>query len=757
MTAVVLTRGDESGAGRPTGSRPVTEQAAALGNGRSLLSEPGDRWTVAAGDLLPGAAMSQVRYDGESSVQVVAVGDVVVVDATTEEASVLAGLDSATGETLWTQPGEAYSSSCYPVFAATRLLCNDVEAGTWSVLDPETGEVLASEQSGYVAAVASSRSTAYLIHSAADGDDYDLDVEAVDAGDLTSRWSQTLRDEVDTTEDPNAYDGGVLADLDGAELFVDYGPQSWALDVRDGAITDSAEDYDSIERGGYRIESTYDDVSESSGTDVTDAFGNTILSVEGDAWRAPGYRGVVDGRVGAGDTLYDLASGSPLWSREDLYVVDDSGYGNSFRWSSDEDVVMADDAYDEVDDTAGETLLDAGTGETLFHSDTQLYSENSVVSEDAVVVGDRYGQLRVLSRQDGRDAWEADLGEATLTGDGDAYWSGIVETDSALVVMGDDEVIGFTDFGPAPEDLAAPDDATAGGSTEGGDEGNGEDGGTSYATDCGSEPVFTPVEAQAAYGGVTTTYTVTAVCPGGQWLSSSAQQVTMTAETAFGTQTYAVGLFDFSDHPVWVPDQSNGSVDLPLTYSSDGTYATPEEINDAISSQVIHVDCTHDPDAYAGPVPSDPADGADASTPVPADYSGQDVASAEESALAALQRLAAQDDPYLASTFEGLWVPQLSSKVQGTQDDGIVYSYQDILAEHLRLRLRYPDVRLAQSTDWKSFLVPGYWVTLVGLTSAEPPLALSFCADSGFDVDHCYAKRLLREGPAEGSTKHRGQ
>ena len=757
---MLLARGDDT-APRTDGDPPVAEQAAGIDNGRSLLSEPGDRWTVTADDLLAGGMLSQVRYDGDSIVSVFTVGDVVVVDATTDDESVLAGLDSATGTTLWTIPGEAYSSSCFPVFADTRLLCNDVEAGTWSVYDADTGEVLKTQQSGYVMAVASSRSTAYLVHSLddADGDDfnYDLGVEAIDAASFGTQWSQVLPDEVDTTDDPNAYDGGVLLDLEGSQLLVDYGPQGWGLDPRNGTITDTVQDYGGIDRGGYRVESTYDDVTEESGTAVTDTFGNTILSVSGDVWRAPDYRSVVDGRVGAGDTLYDLASGAPLWSRDDLYVEDENGFSNTWRWSSDPDIVLADDAYDEFSGSSGgDTLLDAATGDTLFYSDTQLYSDNSVITEDAVAVGDEFGQLQVLSRETGESAWDEDLSDLTLTEEGDAYWSGMVSTDSALVVMGADAIVGFTDFGPAPDDLAgSSEDSGSDDDDSDGDDSDGDDGGTSYATDCGSEPTFTPAESEAAYGGVTITFTVSAVCPGGQWLSSSAQTISMTADTDLGAQLYASGLFDFSDSPVWVPDDSEEPVTVPLTFPADGTYATPEEINDAIASQVIHVDCIHDPDAYAGPVPSDPADGADPSTPVPADYSGQDAATAEESALAALQRIAAQDDAYLATTFEGLWVPQLSSKVQGTTDDGIVYSYTDILAEHLRLRLRYPDVRLAQSSAWKSFLVPGYWVTLVGLTSTRPGPALTFCADSGFTIDHCYAKRVLRDGPADGSTKHR--
>ena len=242
---------------------------------------------------------------------------------------------------------------------------------------------------------------------------------------------------------------------------------------------------------------------------------------------------MVDGRVGVGPTLYELALGAALWSRDDLYVEDEDGFANTWRWSSDPDIVLADDPYDEFSESSGgDTLLDAATGDTLFYSDTQLYSQNSLITDDAVAVGDRFGELQVLSRETGEPAWDEDLSGLTLTEASDAYWSGIVSTDSALVVMGTDEIVGFTDFGPAPDDLAGA--SEDGGSDD--SDSDDEDSGTSYATDCGSEPTLSPVKSAAAYGGITITFTVSAVCPGGQWLSSSAQTISMTADTDLGAQ-----------------------------------------------------------------------------------------------------------------------------------------------------------------------------------------------------------------------------
>lgn len=738
---MVLTRGDDDGPRSGDRNRPVAEQAVGIDNGTSLLGEPGNQWTVDANDLVAGGTVTPLNYSQASDTSLIAFGDVAVVSVENLEEQVLVGLDSATGETLWTVPGDRDATpNCWAVLDETRLLCFDYATGDgeYSLLDPETGEVLQTQPLGGLSGIASSRDTLYLVHDAGEST-LALVVDAVMGATGRAVWKRPLPGGIpERASDP-------LVTLDGSRLLVDFGSQGWGIDTRTGALVDVVEEYPGLDRGGYRVESTYQEEGDPLSIEVTDEFGNLILSAPGDAWTDPVYESVVDGRIGIGDTLYDLATGDPLWSREDLYVTDEDGYANPWRWADDPSAILIDDPYVDDYQTVGDTVVDATSGEPMLYSESALYSTNSTFTDDAVAAGQDDGRLQVFSRSTGEIAWERDLADVVFNDDLE-WWSGVVSTDSSLVVAGYDQVTGFSDFGDVP---GTGTDADADGSDDG------SDGGTSYATDCGSEPTFTPVESEASYGGVTTTFTVTAVCPGGQWLSSSTQLITMTADTDSGSQLFASGVFDFSDRPVWVPDESGEPIELPLTFPGTGTYATPDEINDGIASQVIHVDCTHEPDSYAGPVPSDPADGADPSTPVPAYDSGQDVTSAEDSALAALERLAAQDDPYLASTFEGLWVPQLSSKVSGTQDDGIIYTYEDILAEHLRLRLRYPDVRLAQSSDWKSFLVPGYWVTLVGLTSARPGPALDFCSESGFTPDHCYAKLLLRDGPSEGTVKSR--
>ena len=739
--AVVLTRDDggdshdaSHDSSRDSSGAPVAALDEGIDNGRSVLSKPGDEWTFFASDIAPGGYLTAMDddYIGEETT-LVAGPDVGAVMVTTldDAADVLVGVDLADGGVLWQEEFDD-GASCWPVGNRTALLCSTGggEETPWRVLDVATG----SEQGtvtlpGYVTATVWAAGTSYV---ATLDDDFTLHLDAVSDGDLQTRWSTELP--LDADPDSYSEDGldATQVRVTGDQVDVSYGPSDWSVTTGAGEIALTDVEGEAVLSDGYRV--MLDANSAVLTTQVADAEGNTILNVPGTTW---GYfednAQVQDGTVGVADTLWDLASGTARWSRADLVTNAEDEF-SSWTWSTDHSVVIVPDSSDA---STGATVLDGADGSEVGWVEGQADPDDFASTNDAFVIGDFYGTLSAASRATGETMWSRDVLDVVNTDEDSGF--GLLQVamaETSIVAAGEYGLMGFTDFSADPERAS-------------------DDGGTTYATDCGSEPVFTPIESEAAYGGVTTTFTVTAVCPGGQWLSSSAQTITMTADTDAGTQVYASGIFDFSDQPLWVPDESEDPITLPLTFPIEGTYATPEEVNTGVESQLLHVDCTHDPDAYSGPVPLDPADSADPSTALTATSSAQDATASEESALAALQRLAAQDDPYLATTFEGFWVPQLSSKVQGTQDDGIVYTYEDILAEHLRLRLRYPDVRLAQSSDWKSFLVPGYWVTLVGLTSTYPASALTFCEDSGFTVDHCYAKRLLRDGPAEGSTKHR--
>jgi len=125
----------------------------------------------------------------------------------------------------------------------------------------------------------------------------------------------------------------------------------------------------------------------------------------------------------------------------------------------------------------------------------------------------------------------------------------------------------------------------------------------------------------------------------------------------------------------------------------------------------------------------------------------------EQQSLARLQAMARDDRPYVAAVLADKWIPQISSKKVGLVAKGITWDNQAILAEHLRLRNIYPDVKLLWSGDWSTFDSGNFWVTVVGLWSYDFYDVLGWCVDQGFDRDNCLAKKVSTTHPVAGSTK----
>ncbi|OBG23519.1 protein kinase [Mycolicibacterium celeriflavum] len=125
----------------------------------------------------------------------------------------------------------------------------------------------------------------------------------------------------------------------------------------------------------------------------------------------------------------------------------------------------------------------------------------------------------------------------------------------------------------------------------------------------------------------------------------------------------------------------------------------------------------------------------------------------ETNSLNQLRAIAAEDRPYVAAEFTDIWVPQISSKRVGLEAEGTVWDNAQILDEHLRLRARYPDVKLLWAGDWSTFDGRNFWVTIVGLKSPYYQDVLDWCRDQGFHRDHCIAKMVSTWRPVEGTTK----
>ena len=121
--------------------------------------------------------------------------------------------------------------------------------------------------------------------------------------------------------------------------------------------------------------------------------------------------------------------------------------------------------------------------------------------------------------------------------------------------------------------------------------------------------------------------------------------------------------------------------------------------------------------------------------------------------LQQLQQLAAQDEPYILANLADQWVPQLSSKHPGIYDDGIVYNDASTLQEHLRLRQQY-NAKLLWSGNWSNYDYSDFWVTIVAAPSSDPGSALQWCYNQNLNDDHCFAERVSKTHPAQGSTVH---
>lgn len=271
-----------------------------------------------------------------------------------------------------------------------------------------------------------------------------------------------------------------------------------------------------------------------------------------------------------------------------------------------------------------------------------------------------------------------------------------------------------------------------------------------YRTKCGSPPTFTPVEATNDTGGVTITYEVRAVCPGGQWLNWSQLRVPLVVDGVH----WADGWFDYASTPYWIPEDGTRH---RLTYPYGQLQVPYGDIANAIDNrvEVITVPCEPGPDNDDdAPVPSSPTTPADDDSLVSSGDTATDE-ELQESALEALRRIAAED----ADAVEALnWTAQLSSKKPGTRDDGIVYdTYDKILELHLRHRSRYPQSLLVWSGDWPGSYGESsndYWVTLSGDSHDAGEDVLDWCDSEGWGAGDCWAKRLARSGEPTDNTLH---
>ncbi len=737
VTVWLLNRGDEdTSAGR---GDALDVLPASIGQGVSVLGEPGEVWTLDADDVVPGGRFFPLQTfdDGQDETpNLLAFGDVVVVRASGEGDSTLAGVDARSGEVDWRLDeglGECLGT-------ARHVYCRDAEWKGLSAVDPASGKVTGTTD----------QSPQYSVHPVEEGDrlfvlagdgDQGYTALALDPVTLAEVWSTPIPGsgdwEFESGETTGALDVGgttvtvTLNDIEGPGYVT-------RVDRRTGTLrgVSASGDDGGTADGDWLVDEDWEHEAVTVSRD-----GEVALTAPGSPWPRYGdseWGYVVDGRIGVGTALYDIASGAPAWDRDDL----PDGY---YQWATDGDQVVHTTSCDSYC-TPTTSVLAADDGHTEWSTDGSV---GSTWTRDAVLGVDTEADLlTVRDRHDGTQAWTQPLGlydeDADDGGMGGTWWRPEL-TDHAVVAIGSDRLLGVTDFpASAPGSGSEPDGS-----------GDADDNDTAYVTACGRPPEFVPVASETAFGGVTITYEVHATCPGGQWLNHSQLSVPFLVDG----YAYAAGWFDFSDAPYWVPDDG---VELSLVYPFENTQVPEPQIRQAIeedggSGDVVVVPCEPGPDDQPGSVPSDPSYGTDPDEPATADGAPDEATDEErdETALEALQRIAAEDEAAVEALGTS-WTAQLSSKKPGTADDGIVYdSYDDILALHLRHRARYPDALLVFSTDWPGSFGPSsrdYWVTLAGQSEPTTAPVLRWCRSEGWGEGDCWAKRLRRSGDPDANT-----
>ncbi|OXM99461.1 double zinc ribbon domain-containing protein [Bifidobacterium vansinderenii] len=186
----------------------------------------------------------------------------------------------------------------------------------------------------------------------------------------------------------------------------------------------------------------------------------------------------------------------------------------------------------------------------------------------------------------------------------------------------------------------------------------------------------------------------------------------------------ASAVFDFSSDPV---DISSSAAQARLAFASNQYWRVPEQI-DATDLTVTVSTAT-----AADGSPSSPASGV---------MAGANAMNNDDRESAAQQALENQidHDKSAASGFYYTYTTQLSSKRLNLDAEGKVWSYQNIWAEYLGFKSRYPNALLIWSNDYPTYTKKGpseYYVTLSGESFSSTDDAASWCSANGYDSDHC--------------------
>lgn len=448
--------------------------------------------------------------------------------------------------------------------------------------------------------------------------------------------------------------------------------------------------------------------------DHTQAFGWTASVVRGDRTN--------DGRFFAGDSAFSFEDGRTEWSVA----------GASF------DIVAGPVVIDRDDSSPTLTAYRRSTGDMLWSSS----SGDPVVTDGTTMILANSG-LTAIDLQTGSVAWT----DASVDGNSvvDPVSGGLMASTMDTIRFLSAEEAADTEAGSVP-------------SYESSD---------AVLTRCGQAPEMTPIEYRTDRNGLTVRMELRARCPSGDIIFTDALRVTLNDA---GTPA-ASALFDLSSDPLYLPPTTgaDGSVTVDFAFGPGTFYRMPNSLgtSDVPDGTVAKPTSRQEVDCYDEGTSNGPTSASATqvtkvvSTPVRSDRAA--IPANVDPELLALNSLRAQaraDMPYISDRLADRWVAQLSSKEPGlvapdiTGPD-VTWDYQAILAQHLRLRLQYPEVRLVWSDDWSTFTLRGWWITVAGAMFSDADAANRWCDDRSIPTDECFAKIISNTRGTEGTTKYR--
>ncbi|TDO15164.1 putative pyrroloquinoline-quinone binding quinoprotein [Mycobacterium sp. BK086] len=706
-------------------------------------SKPAVGWRLPADQVFSGAQF--VLPDGIAYTYmtpgVIDLGDVLLTSAVKPNSDIgatLVGIDAGSGEVLWQNSDVGFKPVCADKTIEGTIPCLGKEAAFGAptgAKDPQVSFI--DVRSGKVVRqlTAPAKASTVMVHGA---DVYTVGYDEMAKGnaqDLTASWTRTYGTTSTCAGSGDSHYFGVNDNV------VFYGSDGGVV-VADSRTGEQLTDHElqGVELfGGKGFAGRVCDAKMRASVEIVSADGQ-VRPVSSDEWVAKPWLVSDPGKVPAivGDTAYDLGSGQPLWTEQPgpgqasvkiTHIVGNTAVGQE---------PLPDAAH--FWNLVGVDLSD---GHRLW---TSQVSGTPVVSDgERVMVSSDDDELSAVNLSTGEVDWRLHYDRGAVSPAGKGFT--ITDSDS------------MTFYGPTggpssvPGRRAAtektPDKGAAGGPV----------------TKCGKTPELKPVQFRAENGAMVVKMEFKATCPGGDILSSNRFRVTIRD----GESLIASGYFDFSNNPLVLDGENPTTLDLtfgpgtiwrlPNTLgNSSGSASGKAVTTTADASGRELVDCA-DEGTSTGPASVDPATtnqtgrATTGTTPDGAPCNDDD-------ALAALRVQTDADRPFVQADLADRWVAQLSAKHPGlvapdVNGQVLTWTPCEILRQHVRLRLQYPEVRMVWSDEWRTFDLRGWWVTVAGLTFPDADVANRWCDDRAIPVDECFAKVISNSRDSAGTTKYR--